>query len=476
MRLAFWKKTPPVEEYAPSKAQIRHYNAVTKSRLLANWSDSPTPINQIIKDQLSSLRTKSREQARNNDYVRQYIRTLQNNVIGATGVIVQSQVMRRDNPKMPDVVANKAIESAYNDFGRAVSVCGRLSRNDVLRTLLSALVTDGEYIAIKHQGEIGKYGYLVEPVDPELLDLTKNDKNGRNDIRMGIEYDSQNRPVAYHFKENYNSHKHRRVSADRVLHVFFPEFVGQERGIPWLATSLFTLKTLDAYDEAAITAARIGASKMGFFKSSTGGQYSGEELNSAKDDGSTISEVEPGIFENIGDLDFQEFNPAYPHEQYPHFKKAGLRRAASGLGAQYETLANDREGVNYTSIRHGTLEDRENWKILQEFLINAFIRPDRDAWLMSALYMGAIKIGNTRLGRTYEEYLPCRYQPRRWPWVDPSKDMKAYETEYGLKAISISQIIREKGRDPDEVFAEIAEENEKMKKLGITSSEAMQEV
>ncbi len=476
MNLAFWRK-PTQPLYEPSKRQKRHYNAVVKDRILSGWQSHPVSINQIIKDQITTLRTRSREQARNNDYVRQYIRTLQNNVVGFSGVTVQSQVKRGPKGEL-DEPANKAIEAAYLDAGRAVDLSGKLSRNDVLRTLLAALVTDGEYIAIQHTGKsYGKYGYQLEPVDPELLDVTKNGElSSGNQVRMGIEYDKRNKPIAYHFKDSYNSHKHTRYKADNVLHIFYPEHVGQERGIPWLATSLFTLKQLDAYDEAAITAARIGASKMGFFSSNNGGQYQGEELNTEKDDGSTISEVEPGVFENIGDLNFQEFNPNYPHEQFPHFKKAGLRRVASGLGAQYETIANDREGVNYTSIRHGTLEDRENWKIIQEFLINAFVRPDREEWLLMALMLGQIKIGTMALSRNPSDYMPCRYQPRRWPWVDPAKDMKAYETEYGLKAISISQIIREKGRDPDEVFNEIAAENAKMEKLGITSDEVVEAV
>ena len=477
MKLAFWRK-PDEPDYEPSKSQKRHYHAVTKNRILSGWQTAPVPVNQIIKEQLTTLRARSREQLRNNDYVRQYVRTLQNNVVGFTGVLIQSQVLRADNPKMPDVAANKAIEAAYADAGRAVDLSGRLSRNDALRTLLSSLVTDGEYIAIQHPGkDYGKYGYQIEPIDPELLDVSKTEtlSNGRQ-VRMGIEYDARSRPVNYWFKTGYNTREYRIVPAARVLHIFYPEFVGQERGLPWLSTTLFTLKQLDAYDEAAITAARIGASKMGFFKSNNGGEYKGEELNTAKDDGSTITEAEAGVFENIGDLDFQEFNPNYPHEQFPHFKKAGLRRVASGLGAQYETIANDREGVNYTSIRHGTLEDRENWKIIQEFLINSFIRPDREAWLQSALVSRSIKIGTMPLSRTYEDYLPCRYQPRRWPWVDPAKDMKAYETEYGLNAISISQIIREKGRDPDEVFTEIAEENAKMLALGITSEDVVAEM
>lgn len=485
MNIFGWFKKAPEEnqepDYTPSVKQKRHYNAINKERLLAGWERAPVNINQVIREELTKLRARSREQARNNDYVRQYIRTLQNNVVGSIGVTIQSQVVRADNHKSLDIAANKAIESAYKDYGLAVDITGRLTRNTNLRILLAALVTDGEYIAIQHSGvKFGKYGYQIEVVDPELLDVTRNVtlKNG-NQVRLGIEYNKSNKPVYYWFKKykpelgGYSNHEWSKVQASRVLHAYYHEHVGQERGIPWLATSLFTLKTLDAYDEAAVTAARVGASKMGFFSSDDGTEYTGEELNTEANDGSTVMEAEAGVFENIGNLQFKEFNPQYPHEQYPHFKKAGIRRFASGLGAQYETLANDRENVNYTSIRHGTLEDRETWKTIQEFLINAFVRPDREQWLKMALTVGAIKIGRTPLSRAYTDYLPARYQPRRWDWVDPSKDMDAKAKEHELRTKSVSEIIMESGRDPDDVFNQIAADKQKMKDLGILESEVL---
>jgi len=90
-----------------------------------------------------------------------------------------------------------------------------------------------------------------------------------------------------------------------------------------------------------------------------------------------------------------------------------------------------------------------------------------------AYALDSIRIGRTPLRRPLEDYIPCIYQPRRWDWVDPSKDMTAYEKEHGLKAISISEIIRKRGRDPDEVFNEIARDNEKMAALGLTAADVL---
>ena len=484
MNWKFWKKSEPiVEDYAPSRQQLRAYNkqlqsnlkrsfkAAEESRFLTGWTSHPVHINQLIRQHLTTLRARARAEAQSNDYVKQYIRIMKNNIVGSQGFSHQAKVTRARGTM--DEPANTAIESAYKKSGRAIDITGGISRRENLGMIISALITDGEYLAIKYRGKsYGESGYQIEPIDPHLLDVTVNKElSGGRKVRMGIEYDSRNKPLRYYFREydeqsyGYSNYTYRIVPADRVIHVFYREFVGQERGIPWLATTLFSLKSLDAYDEAAVVAARIGASAMGFFRSEGGEEYKGEEQG---ENGATITSFEPGTMEDIGNRTFQEFNPNYPHQQYADFKKAQLRKVSSGLGASYETLANDREGVNYTSIRHGTLEDRENWKTIQDMLIEKFILPDYENWLEMALLMGSIRIGARPLSRPVDDYMPVVFQGRRWDWVDPSKDMDAYQKEYDLKAISISEIIRKRGRDPDEVFNEIAEEREKMEAMGIT--------
>lgn len=39
---------------------------------------------------------------------------------------------------------------------------------------------------------------------------------------------------------------------------------------------------------------------------------------------------------------------------------------------------------------------------------------------------------------------------------------------YNMNTKSLSEIIKDRGRDPEDVFSEIAEENEKMKEMGIS--------
>ena len=59
------------------------------------------------------------------------------------------------------------------------------------------------------------------------------------------------------------------------------------------------------------------------------------------------------------------------------------------------------------------------------------------------------------------------WQPRRWQWVDPLKEMEANRSAVELRTRSISDIIREQGKDPNETWAELANDLDTLRGLGI---------
>ncbi|MDZ7804324.1 MAG: phage portal protein [Thiohalophilus sp.] len=116
------------------------------------------------------------------------------------------------------------------------------------------------------------WGFVIELLDPARLDhlLNKDLRNG-NRIRLGIELNHAGRPVAYWLLKGERKgwvslrDTHERVPAEDIIHWFDPERPEQLRAGTWMASGLLTIHQLEAYQEAAITAARAGASKMGFY-------------------------------------------------------------------------------------------------------------------------------------------------------------------------------------------------------------------
>lgn len=460
--------------------QMRNHAAAETNHLTSSWTTTPVSADQVIFRNLRILRARSREQYQNNDYSRRFIQLLKSNVVGPRGVVLQGRAKDRNGTL--DTVANDALEHAWAAFSkpRAFDVEQRLSMVAALGLYVATVATDGECFVRMVPG--GPWGVQALFIDAERVPVTYNVKlKSGNLVVAGIEYDGVGRAVAYHVAEPsevpgsyyYGGGNYTRIPAAEMIHGFIAEQVGQRRGLPWGSTSLLRLNMLGGYEDAALTAARVGAAKMGFFTSPTGDSYTGEGEDS---DGVTLMDAQPGGFEQLPEgVEFTPFDPRYPTGEFAGFVKATLRGISSGLGVSYNTLANDLEGVNYSSIRFGTIEDRELWKSLQNWLIESFLERVFEAWLPRALLAG-IPIPGTTSAKLRPEhidkYRDVVFQPRRWSWIDPAKELQAHEKAIALRLRSRSSVIREMGEDPDNVFTEIQREEERLRSLGLLEEPA----
>jgi len=453
-------------------------------RTEASWTTVPTTADMLIFQNWRTIVARAREAAHENDYARKFLQLVRDNTVGPKGFQLLARIMEVDqfghvafdpitkNPK-PDRFASDAIEDAYKDFSRRgnFETTGTMSRADVEALIATTWATDGEAIIVATYGKsAGPWGFAWQMRDATLLDPMHNEArpNG-NIIRAGIEYDPKTwRPIAYWFRardaqlldyvETFGA-RYEVIPAQDVIHVFRPEMVGQKRGLSQLRTALWRFRQLKGFQDAATINARIGAAKMGFFRDSEAEDDENDELP---------MDAEPGVFENIGNRDFVQWNPQFPEKQVGPFTADLLRGAASGLCVSYANLSSDLTGVNYSSIRQGALDERESWKGIQEWMIACAVRTMFDTWLGYALLFGRITVNGKSLPfEKIEKFRRVEFQGRRWSWIDPSSEMAAHEKSIALKLESRSSVIRESGRDPDDVFREIAEETDDMKAAGI---------
>ena len=441
------------------------------NRLLSGWDTHSNSIDFYLESELRTLRTRSRKMVRQNPYGKRFVNAIKSNVVGPSGVVIQSQTMRRSG--VLDSAANDALEAAFKDW--AEFHCDYQNRSnwvDLQNMAIACAAQDGEFVFIKHN--TGKYGFQLQSVDPELLDVGKNEttKSG-GIIRLGVEYNTLGRGVRYHFRKpdrqvvrlGYTAGESYSLPASRVIHGFISEWPDQSRGAPWMHASLERSKHLEKYDEAAIVNARATASTMAILHSKGDDTYTGEE--EGDEEGVTVDQYEAGTIKDIGNREISQLDPDYPHQMYSDFVKSQLRAIASGLGVSYHSLSNDLEGVNYSSIRAGVLEDREIFKGIQNWFIRALVAPVYRDWIDFSYMKGALTIGSTRLSRPPADYHAAHYQPRRWAWVDPQKDGAANQQALENRTKSHSQIMREAGDDPESVWREIARDHETMRELGI---------
>jgi len=465
-----------------SGAKARSFEASMSDRLVGSWTQTPIPINTLLFQYLRGQRAKAREQSINNSYVKRYLHLMRTNVVGSTGI--QFQARSRDG-KTLDTKANDAIEAEFARFCKRehIDFNKKLSLKGICNQCVGSLATDGEFFLHKRYGATaGEYSFSLQVIDPERVDLTHNEtlKSG-NTVVMGVELNASNTIVAYHFAEQVHqiyaavqtTTNRIRIPVDDIIHVFIQEYVGQLRGIPTLSTPLMDLKMLHAYKESALVAARIGAAKGGFYTNTT---EATDFVGQQTDDGAFVDEVEPGRHQILPKgWKFDAYDPDYPHEQYGNFTTTSLRAIASGLNVSYSMLANDLTDVNYSSIRAGVLEDREHYKCWQDLLIVDLCGPIYDVFLQFALLASKIKVNDRPLPFSkVDKFSQCTWLGRRWEWVDPLKDYKAKKAQQEDFVMSRTEIIRDRGRDPEEVFAEIEQEQAMLKKLRVFNEEQPQ--
>jgi lambda family phage portal protein len=180
-------------------------------------------------------------------------------------------------------------------------------------------------------------------------------------------------------------------------------------------------------------------------------------------------EGDPGTFEDIGNRELVQWNPAFPDQSIDPFTKSLLRSIASGLCCSYNNLASDLTSVNFSSIRQGALDEREVWKGLQEVIIEQWNEWLYEKWLERALLANAITVAGRPLRfDRIEKYKTVSWRPRRWGWIDPSAEMAANEKAIAMRIKSRSEIIGETtGRDSADVWQEINRDDQDMAALNV---------
>lgn len=456
----------------------RAFNSGGGDHAFSAWISSATPPDADIHAALRQLRARSRDAAQNDDHMAFFLRLVESNVIGRQGIVVQSKPQLKSGAY--DKASATRIESQFSVQSERGNwdVTGQFDRNAFDRLAVRTVAMDGEVLIRIHTHiPDAPTGFALELIDAESLDLNYDAQlsNG-NIVRMGIEMTPRRRPVAYHLfamspyvgsYAGYTSATRVRIPANEIIHVYLPEWVWGSRGVPWAKTALRRLKMLTGYEEAAITAARAAATKSSAYVAN---EFAAGLPQHKIQEGEFHQEIEPNAVELVPfGYDLKTLDWAWPNTEHGTFIKSALRGIACGLGVTYNMLGNDLEGVNFSSLRQGALQERDLWMLLQDWYIAWVAKPIYTQWLRHALSFGQItkRNGDTYPLDQFNLLSPANYQARRWPWVDPSKDIDANQKAYDLRTRSLSDIIRESGRDPEDVWDEIASDQKQLESLGI---------
>lgn len=454
----------PSAIHDPSKQ--KRFAVAKHSRLGPRFAGTSLSINQELRRDLAAIKAQSKRAGNDDGYVVKFLNMCETHIVGPNGFSFWMEC--RDSSGVKDKRANEAVETAWRGWGKKgiCDVTGQYSWTDIENMFVRTVAEGGEILVRCIDGFPNQFGFAVQLLDCDQLPISYNrDLPDGNRIRMGVELDDFDRPVAYHLLSRHpgelsyyhGSTQYQRIPASEIALRFMPFRLHQCRGLPWAHAALLELHHLYGYREAELTGARIAASKMLAYEPDPD-----IEPEDAVDE-DFIEEVEPGmaVIAPLGyttkTLDFQSTG-----ENFGAITKFGMRGTSSALDVSYNTVANDLEGVNFSSLRQAVLEDRDGWKRRQRWVkenLHEYVFPRA---LRMFLLTGVV----TGYGVRHFDYLnKPMFQGRRWEWIDPLKDRQADSEGINNMTLSPLSVIRESGQQPEQVIEELLDFEERVAEI-----------
>lgn len=479
-----------VRQHGPAATRARQQQQLAKrayagaswGRTTNDWITLSTSADAELYTGLRTLRNRTRQLVRDNEYAKQALRLIVNNIVGQ-GIGMQGQVMQRRGGKLDEKVNDK-IEDLWQRWGSKGRWChtaGRLSWADLQRMAIRSVAESGEVLIRKV-----RRGFAGSPV-PFALEIIEADQlvdnwsgrvgNSGNEIRMGVEVDEWQRPVAYwlyprHPGDNMvsgvpQSNDYQRVPADEIIHLGLFERPNQTRCVPWFHAAMMKLRHIGGYEEAEIVRARASASIMGFIQSPEV-DMPGEEADDADGlmDGERVMDLAPGTIRQLAPGEsFNGFDPSSANPAIEPFMRFMLRSFAAGVGVSYESVSRDYSQSNYSSSRLALLDDRDQWRVMQQWLITSLHQEVFEAWTEMAVLSGTLDL--PAYESLPELYHSVRWMPRGWDWVDPAKEVAAAKAAIRAGFTTVADVASGKGGDYEDIFRQLRRERDLAKEYDL---------
>jgi lambda family phage portal protein len=470
------------------QASSTGFGMASGSRLFTDWPSVTITTDSILRSELVRMRNRSRQLARDEDYMRAFLISCRNNIIGPNGASLTMDV--RDPNGESDDLANDAIEGAWDDFSKpwgfdasgkyVPHFCtnGTTGRVEFSHLGITTAARDGEFYYRLVRGFDNPWSFSVQPINPDYIDEEKNEtlRDGSR-IVMGVQKNGWGQVTHYWMRawnpgdvyQTAGQRTSQPVPASEIRRFLVPDDFELSRGYPWIHAGATRLKMLGGYEEAALEAARSAACKHEYFTQTpdTNGEYQGDAQDS---DGNFLSDVEPGQKEilPIG-MNVQSIDPAYPHTDHRPFINATLMGVAAGLGLSYSALTGDLTQANYSSLRAGLLPERDMWRLMQSLWICQVEMPIFLEWLRMALLSRAIKLpnGSALPIARFDKFAKPVFQGRRWAWVDPQKDQNANAIALEQMLTTRTAVATEQGSDFEEILRGRSREKKLFEKYGL---------
>jgi len=277
---------------------------------------------------------------------------------------------------------------------------------------------------------------------------------------QGVQFDGIGRRVGYWLFPEHPGNTFGRfgasvmVPASSVLHIFKAKRPGQVRGPSWFAPVLLRFKDFDEFDDATLMKQKIAAC-LAVITSDVDG--TAPPLGTVADPLSPeVDSLEPGMIMNVSPgRDVTVVEPPATRD-YKDYCTVNLQAIATGLGCSYEDITGDYTDLPYSAARMSRLR---HWARVYDWRWNLLIPQFCDpawGWAMEIAQIMGLK-----------EIPEATWTAPPIPMIEPDKEGLAYQRNIRSGIMTLSEAIKERGYDPNELLAELAADFKKLDDLGL---------
>jgi lambda family phage portal protein len=436
---------------------------------LSDWKVSCGDADSDLSWDLPTLRQRSRDLLRNNPLALGAINTICTNVIG-TGLKLHAR-LDRDVLKLTDEEADKWEANTEREF----RLWAESTSCDAARTLTFTSLQELAFRSTLENGDCfvllsyrnnpqnlsinaysfqNPYSLSLQLIEADRL-CNKDYVADTDTLIQGVQKNREGAPIAYHVLQKHpGSGMVSKASGEWVvvpafsctgqrlmLHLYSMRRAGQTRGIPYLAPVIESLKQLDRYTQAEITAAVISSLFTVFVKTPEGdGNLVSKAINS------TQNQLNPHHYHlqggNVVNLahgeDITTANPGRPNEQFDPFVQAILRQIGVALELPFEVLIKHFT-ASYSAARAALLEAWRFFSAKRTWFAESFCQPVYEAWLLEAVSLGRVPApGFLTSAAIRQAYLGSEWTGPAPGQIDPLKEIQAAKerVEMGISTLA----------------------------------------
>lgn len=469
---------------ASARRALRAYYEAGETTRYRKARTDKSSANTLNQRSAEKVRTLARHLDENHDIAAGILDVLVANTVG-TGIQPEPQVMLKDG--QPASEFNTELLKLFEDWRFRPDVTWQFDYYGLQRIAARSWLRDGEVFANRVTGPVSgiDHGtivpYSLEALEADFVPYSMESASPR--IVQGVELNAWGRPVAYHVYKRHPGESVglssmlsftadvKRVSADTMMHVAFRKRLHQVRGMSIFASIANRLDDIKEIDECERVAAKVAASMAAYIKKGNPDDWQdpSTDPNATRDAsgnparrsmqfeaGLIFDDLEPG--EEIGTIDTKR-----PNNALIPFRDSQLRSVAAGSGASFSSISKNYNGT-YSAQRQELVEHYMTYQMLAGPMVYSFCQPVWEGLVDAALASGRVKL----VGEIDRETLyDCTHTGPAMPWVDPEKEVQARILAMQWKLTSRSRVIRESGKNPDQVNREIARDKAEAEKLGI---------